>query len=656
MRQLTWYALYQLGLRSGWYRWKTRSPRPDRSRNPLPAAALPLPLPAPDLLGEILPPESRRSLLDEADKALTGLVRLFGGAYVPIELHPPLPQLHWTEYETGNLPFTGQDIKLTWEPARLGWGFLLARAYTLNGDQRFSACFWRLLEEFLNANPPYLGMNWISAQEAALRLVGMVFCGRVFDDSPHSTPERKQRLAEAVVDHARRITATLAYARAQNNNHLLSEAAGLYTAGVALAGHPSAARWRRTGWKLFHQGIRTQIDEDGVYMQHSANYQRLVLQLALWVHLLASLAGDPFPEASRLRLASASRWLLKLLDRPSGRLPNLGPNDGANILPLSQLPIQDFRPVLQAALLAFMGERPFEAGPWDEMGLWLGVQTPRPGEQVTGLQMPVSQASSAAGSTPLVLRSTDDGSWAYLRAARFSGRPGHADQLHLDLWWRGLNVALDPGTYLYNAAPPWENALSGSDVHNTLTVDGIDQMQRVGKFLYLNWAQARLIQEERAAQGGLQQAAAEHNGYRGAGVTHRRIVTVQAHGIWQVEDQLLALRTTGSAAVAHLACLHWLLPDWPWEIDTTGTPLSLRLASPQGSIVLNLSAGTSSGETGQTALQLVCAGEPVFGGGDSRPHWGWYSATYGEKFPALSVRFSLRGRMPLYFRSEWRLA
>ena len=33
------------------------------------------------------------------------------------------------------------------------------------------------------------------------------------------------------------------------------------------------------------------------------------------------------------------------------------------------------------------------------------------------------------------------------------------DQLHLDLWWRGLNIAQDAGTYLYNADPPWDNPL-----------------------------------------------------------------------------------------------------------------------------------------------------------------------------------------------------
>jgi len=68
----------------------------------------------------------------------------------------------------------------------------------------------------------------------------------------------------------------------------------------------------------------------------------------------------------------------------------------------------------------------------------------------------------------------------------------------------GLNVAHDPGTYLYNAAPPWDNALAGSDVHNTVTVDGGDQMLRAGRFLYLDWAQAQVVQGEAA------QPAKEH--------------------------------------------------------------------------------------------------------------------------------------------------
>ena len=84
-------------------------------------------------------------------------------------------------------------------------------------------------------------------------------------------------------------------------------------------------------------------------------------------------------------------------------------------------------------------------------------------------------------------------------------------------------MARDPGTYHYNAALPWENALSGTDVHNTITLNGQDQMTRAGRFLWLDWAQARLAPAESAL-------TADHNGYRQFGVFHKRTVTALEDG------------------------------------------------------------------------------------------------------------------------------
>jgi len=86
------------------------------------------------------------------------------------------------------------------------------------------------LEQFLAANPPYLGLNWVSAQEAALRLLALSFAWQVFADSANSHAGRVGLLARSIAFHAARIPPTLPYSRSQNNNHLLSEAVGLYTA------------------------------------------------------------------------------------------------------------------------------------------------------------------------------------------------------------------------------------------------------------------------------------------------------------------------------------------------------------------------------------------------------------------------------------------
>ena len=120
----------------------------------------------------------------------------------------------------------------------------------------------------------------------------------------------------------------------------------------------------------------------------------------------------------------------------------------------------------------------------------------------------------------------DSRDWAALRAVQFRSRPAHADQLHVDIWHKGVNIALDPGTFRYNAPPPWENGLAGTSVHNTLTINGQDQMTRAGKFLWLDWAQAQV---ERCSP---QEISAHHNGYRHLGLLHHRSLRPGDHGGW----------------------------------------------------------------------------------------------------------------------------
>ena len=616
--------------------------------------------------------------MSAADEIAAGQVRLFGGAILrSLRLSLPGPLAHWTAYESGEqaLPFLDgdpPDVKFIWEPARFTWAFTLGRAYLLSGGERYPQAFWQHAETFLEANPPNLGPHWASAQEVALRLLAFVFALQIFDTSPHTTPERRLRLAGAVAAHAARIPPTLVYARAQNNNHLLSEAAGLYTAGLALPQHPQARHWRELGWKWFHRGLQAQITLDGVYSQHSANYHRLMLHLALWVQALAYPAGDSFSPLVQERLASATRWLLALCDPASGGVPNLGPNDGAYILPLTACPFADYRPVLQSAALTFLGQRPFPSGPWDEMALWLD---PRPQTTdhrlpTTDYRLPTTQypaLSSAPPDTralvfdrhpiPLVLHSPDHASWAYLRAAHFTGRPGHADQLHLDLWWRGMNIALDAGTYLYNTPPPWDNALARTAVHNTLTVNGLDQMRRAGRFLYLDRAQAKLESGDQAPDGSWKQVTASHDGYRRLGLQHRRTVTALEDGGWLVEDALLPLPGRPAPAQPFSACLHWLLPDYPWEFDETAG--RLRLQSPLGWITLAVRCTSETcvalSDTVSLEFQLVRAGELLYGSGDVSPVWGWVSPTYGVKAPALGLRVGMEGKVPLGLCSVWRV-
>ncbi|MCW5875466.1 MAG: alginate lyase family protein [Anaerolineales bacterium] len=616
------YARYQLALRSGWLRRQTPVGGLPQPADPGQPQTLLQPAPAAKIR-RLLGPDLVQKLLEEAGEVQKRRVRLFGGPPRRLDLAPKGRLAHWSAYHS-RLP-GGGDIKPVWETGRFGWATALARAFWLSGDDGYAQSFWRYFERFEAANPPNCGPHWSSAQEVALRIISWAYCHSLMAGAASSTPARQAALARSLAQHAERIPPSLDYARAQNNNHLLSEGLGLATAAALLPEYPKAKEWEQLGWTAFNEGIARQVHADGAYAQHSSNYHRLMLQLGCWAQVLAAHRGRPLPAGARKRLAAATGWLAQLLDGDSGRAANLGPNDGAYILPLSTLPFADFRPALQAALAAFGGAA-LPRGPWDELSLWLGLGPPK--------GRPLARRGP--------LRLAGRNSWAYLRAAQFKERPGHADQLHLDLWWRGHNIAGDAGSYLYTAAPPWDNALAGTAVHNTLSVDGRDQMTRAGRFLWLDWAQARVLRRREDKHGRLAYAVAEHDGYAHLGIRHRRSVEVQG-AVWMVRDELR--RSQMLATNRHLR-LRWLLPDWKWQLQAH----NLLLEAPDGLIELRLHSSVPG-----LALSLFRAGKRLAGEARGGATLGWVSPSYAVKEPALSLVAELHATPPLTLTTRWML-
>ena len=244
------------------------------------------------------------------------------------------------------------------------------------------------------------------------------------------------------------------------------------------------------------------------------------------------------------RLQSATIWLNDQLDIQSGRVPNLGHNDGTLLLPFGCQDYNDYRPTLQAASLAFLDCRALPAGPWDELAYILNLQPSNEFEKKVVITSPASR------------RLGNENLWASLRAVHFNGRPAHADQLHTEIWWQGVNIAQDAGTYAYNDAPPWQNPLMATRVHNTISVNFMDQMQRAGKFLWLDRAQAALVGTP--INGTI---SASHDGYRTQGIRHSRSISFQGDSEISIEDLLDFKQSTPT----QLVCLHWLLPDWAWN-------------------------------------------------------------------------------------------
>lgn len=387
------------------------------------------------------------------------------------------------------------DIKDLWEPARLAWAYDLIRAYLLTQDDRYAEAFHVNFERWYTSSPPFRGPHWSCGQETAIRAAALAYAEQNLRSAPSSTPERMARITRTLGASGERIRDAIGYAVSQRNNHGISEAAGLVILGVRFLGqHPEAQRWLDGGHRILERLVRDQFAQDGWYIQHSFTYLRVALdQLVLAERSLRavgrSLSGDVVD-----RVRAAVELLLAVIDPESGDVPNHGANDGAFVHPITLASYRDFRSTVTAVCGTWRHPMPANLSPDEEVLAWLNLDLPSTracsGDRVRW--GPSGWASAKIGTVSV-----------FLRAGRYTSRPGHLDPLHLDVRVGDKNVIVDPGTYSYAAPPPWRNGLVTAHVHNGPLLDGVEPGVRGPRFLWYIWPTATLVRAELARNGAI---------------------------------------------------------------------------------------------------------------------------------------------------------
>ncbi len=550
--QLARYGLHAARLRTGWY----------ERRLPVgswPAAgegvevSWPWPSPSQTALRAVTVEPER--VTEAADRILGGECRYFSWRWLPRpsdwQSHPltgaPPPSLHWSRIPSMSAAFG--DVKWAWEPSRCDWALTLARAFVVDGDDRYRDGFWTLLRDWCEANPPNQGVNWMCGQECSLRVLALLLAGGTLRRDPDD-----HRLLAAVLEaHGARVDVAVEYALAQDNSHGLAEAVGLLAVASALPGAAARGRWEARGRDLFVALVRRQYDDDGVYVSNSHNYARLALRYAA---AALHLTGGALPEDVRTRLRAAVRCLYEQQDPVTGRLPDYGPNDGANQLALNDCAYRDFRPVLQLVSSLLDGRRLYPPGPWDEDLLWFGLDPDALEPAPPGGRAP---AFAAAQRGFYALRGAQ--SFATIRCHEHVQRPAHADMLHVDVWHGGSPIVADGGTFSYNDPHGWGRYLRATAAHNTLEIDGQTQMRYLGAFLPVDWTRASVL-----SFGPGVVDAWSGSGLEGEHYAHERDGAVHWRGLYRRGDRWLVVDDLRVERGDHAGTVRWHLgTERRWE-------------------------------------------------------------------------------------------
>lgn len=439
------------------------------------------------------------------------------------------------------------DIKLIWEASRFDWVLAFAQRARL-GDAQSLDRLNNWLADWCKQNAPYKGPNWKCGQEASIRVMHLAMAAQLLGqaEAPASG------LLKLVHVHLQRIEPTLSYAMAQDNNHGTSEAAALYMGGswLKLQGVPEGERWLRLGRKWLENRAARLIGADGSFSQYSLNYHRVMLDTFCMVEVWRRHLQ--LPELSSEWYAcslAASEWLRTMINPLNGDGPNLGANDGARLLQLTDTDYRDFRPSVQLAMALFANVRAYaDDGSWNLPLRWLG------------LELPQAVASSPASHL------FDDGGFAVLRRGsamimlrypRFRFRPSQADVLHLDLWLGGRNLLRDAGTYSYNTDAQWLNYFPGTVSHNTVQFDDRDQMPRLSRFLFGDWLKTSYIEPLSEVGDATTFAVGYQDGRKAC---HRRNVRLTENTL-RVIDKI--------EGFANKAVLRWRLEPGQWRVEGT---------------------------------------------------------------------------------------
>lgn len=492
----------------------------------------------------------REIYLSEADKILEGKIPVFHCDDLVfkdgINWHiDPISKLSWDKdfysnihYQTYKEDFGG--IRFVWELNRHLHFLTLGQAYLISGDEKFAKEICDEFQSWAMQNPAYFGVNWISPLEFAIRIINWLWAFSFIKGSPHFTKEIEKELLEFTYLQTDFTYHNLAlYSSA--NNHLIGEAMQLAVVGMMFDKFPEAQKWEKRGFEILKEEMKNQIYSDGVGKEQAISYLAFVIDFYLQTDFFAKQKGLDSPVD--LKQFENSLEFIKSLMNASGDVPQIGDSDDGFAFKCwtgdfnnYQSLLNTFAVICDRADFKKAGSEIFDIKSYyllDSGGLDkynnLSDQKNIPELSKAFNEGGYYVMKSGAGENEKLLV-FDCGEIGYLSLAAH----GHADCLSVMLSYSGEWMLGDSGTYLYHDGGKWRDYFRSTYAHNSVVIDGQNQSEIKGPFVWSGKAQPKLLNWD--VQPNLVKAEGQHDGY--FPIIHKRSVEFHNNDFWIITDTI----------------------------------------------------------------------------------------------------------------------
>ena len=343
-----------------------------------------------------------------------------------------------TALELGTEPdWTGAELPAD-EEWRIAWskfyeGLDLAHAFVQTGDQGFLGAWERLVSSWIGRVP----VGWDASDVAARRVQNWIYAWQLFASSPAFrglSPGLDAELIGSIEEQASYIRAHLSPAR----NHRTLELYTLFLVPLALPETDPGGDLLSEAMDALHENLLADVLPDGVHCERSTHYHLLVLRSFLGARENARRFGLSFPDGFDERLMLAREFAVHC-HRPDGEIPALSDSDTGSYTELLELGESLLGPPARRLDADFPeGGYFFQRSGWGPDDRFLVFDCGPIGE----------------------------------------GGHGHYDLLSIEVFAGGRPLLVDPGRFTYSedGSRNWRHWFKGTAAHNTVCVDGLDQI------------------------------------------------------------------------------------------------------------------------------------------------------------------------------------
>jgi hypothetical protein len=529
-------------------------------------------------------------------------------------------KINWQYSPKGNIDWT-------WDLNRHTYFEKLGRAYLYTENEDYASKFGEVLFDWIEENPAETNQkNWKSVFEVAIRINTWIWAYYYFRYSDNFSTQVCLALLKGLYAHTCYLEKNLE--RHAQNNHLILEAKSLAMMGVLFPEFRESKKWLKHSLQILYKQVQQQVCEDGVHVERSSHYHRVVtgellelfvllennkikipsnifekfnlmVEFELWLNKpdgLAPLLGDAAIEDTHLRFSAASGGPI-FLNRPDLRSISHSPKE-------AEIWLLGYKRLKKKLKIPFI-DFPLKSRAFKEGGYF------------------IMRTGNGQKSHFLVF---DCGPFGY----KLAPNHGHSDALSFEMYAYGQTMLIDPGFYSTHLGENWRNYFRGTHAHNTIVVDDQDQSELIDDNRVYRPAKVNLINW--FSNESIDFVDGFHDGYKRLPdpVIHRRQIIFVKPEYWIIIDVL-----NGREKHTYDQYFHFL-PGTKVHHNQNSRKLRTRN---------NLKSGVTIVPLNPEELEL-----DVFEG-QIAPIQGWVSYFSGEKSPAPVMRYRKNVLGPTQFNT-----